>query len=163
MNALDFLSPSLAAPDARWASPLARALAEAPAGFEDVSLSGKLEVRGALNELDAFGAELVRISPDRAVLFCEPEQTAALAERLVGALRIYDVSAAYAGVRVRGAQLLRRVTDLDLDELPAVGALAHVQALVVADGDETFRVYVPQEYGHYVAEVLIDAARGLTG
>jgi sarcosine oxidase gamma subunit len=38
---------------------------------------------------------------------------------------------------------------------------AHVQALVVEDGDETFRIYVPQEYGHYVAEVLIDAARGL--
>jgi sarcosine oxidase gamma subunit len=62
---------------------------------------------------------------------------------------------------VPGEALLRRVTDLDLDDLPAVGALAHVQALVLREDEETFRVLFPQEYGHHVAEVLIDALEGL--
>jgi sarcosine oxidase gamma subunit len=161
VTALDFLSPGLAESDARWTSPLARALAHAPAGFEDVSRSGKLEVRGSADSVAADGAEVIRITPERALVLCAPGDVPELTGRLATAGRVYDVSAAYAGLRVRGEQLLRRVTDLDLDALPAVGALAHVQALVVEDGDETFRIYVPQEYGHYVAEVLIDAARGL--
>ena len=45
---------------------------------------------------------------------------------------------------------------------PAVGALAHVQALVLRDDEATFRVFVPQEYGHYVAEVVADAAAGVS-
>jgi sarcosine oxidase gamma subunit len=74
---------------------------------------------------------------------------------------VVDQSAGLAGLRVRGEGLLRRLTDLDLDELPAVGALAHVQAFVLRDDEETFRLFFPQEYGHYVAEVVVDAAAGL--
>ncbi len=57
--------------------------------------------------------------------------------------------------------MLRRATDLDLDRLPAVGSVAHVQTLVLRDDEETFRLFFPQEYGHYLAEVLVDAARGV--
>jgi hypothetical protein len=42
-----------------------------------------------------------------------------------------------------------------------MGALANVQALVICDEDDTFRVYVPQEYGHHVAEVIVDALEGV--
>jgi hypothetical protein len=56
---------------------------------------------------------------------------------------------------------MRRLTDLDLGALPAVGALAHVQAYVLRDEGETFRFFFPQEYGHYLAEVVIDTAEGL--
>ena len=161
MSALDFLSPGLAAPDARWTSPLARALAHPPSGFEDVSRSGKVEVRGDADSVAVDGAEVIRITPERALVVCPREQVQEILERFAATASVYDMTAAYAGLRVRGEQLLRRVTDLDLEALPAVGALAHVQALVVRDDDETFRVYVAQEYGHYVAEVLVDAARGL--
>jgi sarcosine oxidase gamma subunit len=56
---------------------------------------------------------------------------------------------------------MRRLTDLDLDSLPAVGAVAHVKAYVLRDDAETFRLFFPQEYGHYLAEVVVDAAEGL--
>jgi hypothetical protein len=62
---------------------------------------------------------------------------------------------------VQGESLLRRLTDLDLDALPAAGTVAHVHALVLRDEGETFRLYFPQEYGHSVAEAVIDAAEGL--
>jgi hypothetical protein len=70
------------------------------------------------------------------------------------------MTAALAGVRVEGETLMGRLTDLDLDELPAVGPVAHVQAYVLRDGD-VFRLFFPQEYGHYVGEVVVDAAEGL--
>jgi sarcosine oxidase gamma subunit len=44
-----------------------------------------------------------------------------------------------------------------------VGAVAHVQAYVLRDDAETFRLFFPQEYGHYLAEVVVDAAEGLRG
>ena len=76
-------------------------------------------------------------------------------------LHVVDQTAGYAGLRVQGQTLVRRLTDLDLDRLPAAGALAQVQAIVLRDDEETFRVFVPQEYGHYVAEVVVDAAQGV--
>ena len=58
--------------------------------------------------------------------------------------------------------MLRRLTDLDLERLPAAGLVAHVRGILIRPDNETFRLYVPQEYADYVAEVLIDAAEGLT-
>jgi sarcosine oxidase gamma subunit len=57
--------------------------------------------------------------------------------------------------------LLRRVTDLDLERLPAVGALAHVRALVQRPEPGRFRIWFAQEYADYLAEVILDAAEGL--
>ena len=42
-----------------------------------------------------------------------------------------------------------------------MGSIAHVQALVVRDEGETFRIYFAQEYGHSVAEAVLDAAEGI--
>jgi heterotetrameric sarcosine oxidase gamma subunit len=160
VNALDFLSPDLAAPEAVWRSPLERALAGAPEGIEDVSRTGLLAVFGEVGSL-AVDAEVVRLTPERALVVCAHEETAGLRSRLAADFLVVDMSAGYAGLRVRGEALLRRLTDLDLEALPAVGALAHVQALVLRDDVETFRIFVAQEYGHYVAEVVVDAAAGL--
>ena len=71
-----------------------------------------------------------------------------------------DVTGALAGVAVEGAQLMRRLTDLDLASLPAAGKLAGVQAFVTA-GDGEFRIFFPQEYGHSVVEAVRDAIAGL--
>jgi sarcosine oxidase gamma subunit len=161
---LDFLSPDLASADAVWRSPLERALAHAPAGVEDLSRTGLLDVRGELDGLDAGGAEVVRLTPERAFVLCPFEEVGRLRTRLAGARRqVFDLSAGWAGLQVSGETLLRRLTDLDLEALPAMGLLSHVHALVIRDDGETFRVYFPQEYGHSVAEAVVDAAQGLAG
>jgi hypothetical protein len=159
---LAFLSPGQADPVAVWRSPLERALHEAPAGISDVSRTGKIEVRGDLEELQAGNFELVWITPRRALLLCDYDEAAALREKLGERFLAIDVTGALAGLEVRGAALMRRLTDLDLDALPSAGPVAHVQAIVLRDEGERFRFFFPQEYGHYLAEVVTDLVRGLT-
>jgi hypothetical protein len=166
VSVLDFLSPDLATPDVSagrgaWRSPLERALSRAPADVTDVSLTGKLEVRGAIDHLEPEGFELIRLTPDRALVLCDFTRTAQIREQLSASFFVIDVSAVLAGLQVRGEALLRRLTDLDLGELPAVGAVAHVQGYVIRDENESFRIFFPQEYGDYIAEVVIDAVEGL--
>ena len=139
------------------ASPLRRALEHAD-WIRDLSLVPKLEARGDIATLDAGDAEVVPITRRRALAFGD----AAVRERLrEQGYFVTDVTGALAGLELRGKPLMRRLTDLDLDELPAVGAVARVPALVLREG-ESFRLFVPQEYGHYLVEVVIDAAEGLT-
>jgi sarcosine oxidase gamma subunit len=160
---LAFLSPDQASGEAALRSPLERALAHAPEGLEDISLTtGKLEVRGDVDGLEADGFEVVRLTPGRALVLCDYERTARIRKKLRKQFLTLDMTGGWAGLRLRGEALMRRVTDLDLADLPAAGALAHVQAIVLRDDEETFRVFVPQEYGHYVAEVIADALEGVT-
>jgi heterotetrameric sarcosine oxidase gamma subunit len=79
---------------------------------------------------------------------------------------VMDLSAAWAALEVEGAgaeRVLRRVTDLDLDDLPLVGQLAHVRVLLARPDEDRFLIVVPQEYGHYLWEVVVDAAESLGG
>ncbi len=164
MSHLDFLSPDLAAADAEWRSPLERALAHAPDGFEDLSRTAVLEVRGDVDGLGVGSAEVVRLTPARALVLCDFEEAAGARGALQGDGRlVVDVSAAWAGLGIPGDEtLFRRLTDLDPERLPAVGSVAHVRTILIRPDNETFRLFFPQEYGHYVAEVVIDAARGLS-
>ena len=159
MSHLDFLSPDLATADAVWRSPLERALAHAPEGVEDLTRTAVFEVRG---DVDGLEGEVVRLTPERAYVLCAFEEAGRVRTRLTGAGRIIvDVSAGWAGLRLRGETLMHRLTDLDLNGLPALGTLAHVRALVIRDEGDSFRLYFAQEYGHSVAEAVIDAAEGL--
>jgi sarcosine oxidase gamma subunit len=158
---LDFLSPDRADAEARWCSPLERGLEHAPPEIADLSLTGKLDVRGDLDSFDAKGVELVRLTPERGLVLCDFTKTANVRGTLADRFLVVDLSGALAGLQLRGEALMRRLTDLDLDSLPAVGAVAHVQAYVLRDDAETFRLFFPQEYGHYLAEVVVDAAEGL--
>jgi hypothetical protein len=162
LDRLAFLSPGRADTTAVWRSPLERALAEAPAGVRDISRTGKIEVRGDIGELELDGTEAIWISPRRALVLCDYDEVAAVRERLAERFLAVDVTGALAGLEVQGATLMRRLTDLDLDELPAPGPIAHVQAIVLRDEGETFRFFFPQEYGHYVGEVVTDLVWGLT-
>jgi len=162
VSELAFLSPDRATEEASAHSPLERALAHAPDEIEDLSLTtGVLEVRGEPGAVK--GGEVIQLTPTRALVLCPYERTAEIRQKLRKELFTIDMTAGRAGLRVRSEAVMRRVTDLDLDDLPAVGALAHVQALVLRDDEDTFRVYVPQEYGHHVAEVIADALAGLGG
>ena len=162
MSVLDFLSPSRCAP-AALASPLARALAgrDAPS-LRDLSLDGKVEIRGDLDVVEhTDGDEFVRLSPRRGLLLTTRDPSE-VAERLrAGGVRAYDVTGALAGLALEGERLLRRLTDLDLDALPAAGGFARIGAILVRDEGERFRVYFPQELGHYVAEVVLGTLAGL--
>lgn len=162
MTTLAFLSPSRCEPGT-LDSPLRRALDGAdPAVVRDLWLDGKVEVRGELDLVAPLsGEELVRLSPRRGLLLTA-DDPAEVVERLrAGGVLAYDVTGALAGVGIEGEQPMRRLTDLDLDRLPAAGPFAHVTAVVLRDGGERFRVYVPQELGHYVAEAVLDALAGL--
>jgi len=157
VSELAFLSPELA--DAGYRSPLDRALGSGGHGLRDLSTLGKLEVRGDVGSIDA--GEVVRITPSRALVLCDGGETVALAARLRSRHAfVVDVSAALAGLALRGEQLLRRLTDLDLDALPAVGAVAGVQCTLLRE-DEEFRVFFAQEYADHVAAVVLDTAAGL--
>ncbi len=161
MSVLDFISPDLADAGAQWRSPLERALRHAPPDVTDISLTGKLDVRGDLASLKTRALDIVRISPERALVFCDFTKTREVREKLAERFFVVDVSGALAGLQVRGETVMRRLTDLDLNALPAVGNVAHVQTYVIRDGEDTFRLFFPQEYGHYLAEVVIDALEGL--
>jgi hypothetical protein len=178
VSALDFLSPSRCAPGTT-ASPLRRALdtvsdtaSRNDAGssgtgvrhrlLEDLSLDGKLELRGDIDLVQPQeGEELVRLSPRRGFLLTTHDPAEALERIRAHGVLAYDATAAWAGFALEGEQLMRRMTDLDLDRLPAAGPFARVAGIVLRDEGERFRVYVPQELGHDVAVAVLDAAAGL--
>jgi len=125
----------------------------------DVSHLRKLELRGALERIEPDpGEELLRYAPTRALLVTEGP----LPRLSVPGVRAYDMSAALAALEFDGEDALRRLTDLEPGRLPAAGAIARgTWALIDARGGGRFRVFVPQELGHYVVEVVLDTLRGL--
>ena len=147
MSRLSFLSPDECAPEV----------------VLDRSALGKLEVRGDVGSLEPLaGEELLPLGPGRVLLVAD-QPTAAARERLAaGGYRVYDMTAALATLEFEGEDLLRRLTEIDPDQLPAVGSIARgTPALIERRGEERFRLHVPRELGHYVAEVVADMARGL--
>jgi hypothetical protein len=178
---LAFLSPSSSAGDL-LASPLRRALdtvsdtVSSPEtdgkgdsahqlgirGLRDLSLDGKVELRGDLDLVEPEpGEELIRLSPRRAYLLVDGDPRDVVARLRGDGVRAYDMTGALAGLAFEGERVARRLTDLDLDGLPAAGMFAKIGALLVRDEGERFRAYFPQELGHYVAECVLDAIAGL--
>jgi hypothetical protein len=161
---LDFLSPSRCQPGTTT-SPLRRALDGADLDVvTDLWLDGKVEIRGDLDLIDPLpGEELVRLMPRRGYLFTSDDPADVVARLREVGLLAYDATGALAGMAIEGEQLMRRLTDLDLDRLPAAGPLlSRVAAIVIRDEGERFRVYVPQELAHDVGMAVLDMARGLT-
>jgi sarcosine oxidase gamma subunit len=155
---LDFLSPALAEPAPR--SPLGRALEGS--GVRDLSLvHGVLDVRGDLAGHPMEGVEIVKLSPDRSLVLVPyadaPSLRSWLEARGVSAV---DVSGGYAGLEVGGETVLRRLTELPLDRLPAVGMVGHISCVVLRDG-ERFRLFFRQEYADYMGELVRDTLEGV--
>lgn len=155
MTALAFLSPDEAAADVPRSSPLRHV----PAGaFTDVSALGKLEVRGDVSRLE----NAIRLAPDRALLVIEGDVRPTRDRLAAQGYRVYDQTAALAALEVEGEDLMRRLTELDLDALPAIGSIARgTTALIERRGEGRYRLFVPQELGQFVAEVVDDMAKGL--
>jgi hypothetical protein len=144
-------------------SPLRRALEGIdPSAVRDLSLEGVVEIRGDLDLVAASaGEELVRLSPRRGYLFTD-DDPADVAERLrADGVLAYDATGALAGIAIESDQVMRRLTDLDLDTVPTAGPFAHVTAIFRRGADGSHLVYVQQELGHYVAGAVLDALAGL--
>ena len=159
---LAFLSPARCA-DGTATSPLRRALEVAdPKQVRDLSLEGIVDVRGDVDSVTPeAGEELLRLSPRRGFLFTGADPVAVVQRLRAGGALAYDATGAYAGVAVASEQVMRRLSDLDLDSIPTAGPFAHVTALFRRGADGWFHVYVHQELGHYVAEAVLDAIAGL--
>ena len=88
---------------------------------------------------------------------------------VTGEVKANDVAAlgpaaGVAGIEVEApfaGRLLARLTDLDLEALPSIGAVAHVRALVAQHRRDCYRIWLPQEYSDYLAHVVLDAWEGL--
>jgi hypothetical protein len=146
MSRLAFLSPDECAPEVAL----------------DRSEPGKLEVRGELDTLEPqAGERLLPLAPGRALLITDRPATAR--ERLAAdGYRVYDMTAALVTLEFDGEDLFRRLTELDPEELPAIGSIARgTPALIERSGGERFRLYVPCELGEYVAAVVADLKQGL--
>ncbi len=162
MSALDFLSAERCSSGVRLVSPLARVL-KGDGAVRDNSNIGKVELRGELAVFEPGpDEELARITPRRGLLLTRGSPALACTRARAAGLRAYDVTGALAALELDGEQLLARLTDLDPTSLPAAGAVARgVPAVVQRLAGEKFRLLVPQELGHYVAGVALDAAEGL--
>ncbi|MFL5929442.1 MAG: hypothetical protein ACJ77E_21115 [Gaiellaceae bacterium] len=121
----------------------------------------RLEVRGPVESVQlAEGERLLPLGPGRSLLV---GARAGASDRLAadGCLA-YDMTAALTTLEIDGDDLLRRLTDLVPEQLPAVGSIARgTPALVEPLDNERFRLYVPRELAEYVAEVVADLERGL--
>ena len=132
-------------------------------GIRDISHLGKLEVRGDLAGIEG----VIPITPSRGLLVCDTGETKAVQEKLSTGYDVLDLTGALAGLEISGPgaeTLMRRITAHDLDDLPAAAPASHVGPCVITrEGEESFRIFFPQEYGHYLWEVAVDAAEPLGG
>ena len=147
----------------RWASPLERALAHAPAGIEDLSRTGVLEVRGELDGLDA-GERRGRAADAGARARALPLRGGRPAARRGSPARAAWSSTSRpagrgCGVRGRDAACAASPTSTSTRSRPS-GSSPTCAALVVRRRRRRFRLYFPQEYADSVAEVVLDAAKG---
>ena len=159
---LGFLSPSRCEAGT-ITSPLRRALEGVDASaVRDLSLHGVVEIRGDLDRVaSAPNGGLVRLSPRRGYVFTDDDPADVAVELRARGVLAYDATGALAGIAIASDQVMRRLTDLDLERLPTAGPFAHVSAIVRRDAGGWFEVYVQQEHGHYVAEAVVDALAGL--
>ncbi len=191
MTSLDFISLERTARGGRFApvakSPMQRRLADAGAEFEERDgrlvatwVPGQADLRIRIRDVThayrvveaegvaelEFGEGVHGVRPPTGT-----GRVLAAYERGAGAEGslpddAIDLSAAWAALEIEGAgveRVMRRLTELDLDALPLVGALSHIRALIARPADDRFLIVFPQEYGHYLWEVVVDAAEPLGG
>lgn len=192
MTALDFLSPDRARPDLGF-SPVAKSSMErrqrdAGAAFEerdgwlvavslpheerhlkhagivDLSHLAKVEVTGSVPSPVVGETLRHTITKDKAIVLCPTGQGAAVRARLAEAGgAVLDLTGALSALAVIGpeaAAVMRRLTHVH--SFPASGDVSHVTAHVLLYPGGYLLVF-PQEYGHYLWEVAVDAAEQFGG
>ena len=191
MSTLKFLSADAAETGGRWCplarSPMQHLQRERDARFEtrhgwELAVSfpeestalanvaivelphlGKLDVRGAGERPDGH-AYWYQLTPERALCVTSADDTARIRSALENSVRaVTDVSAGLGSVAIlgpRGIDMLRRLTELET--FPASGLVSHLHGHVLPLKGGVLLLF-PQEYGHYLYEVLLDAAAPFDG
>jgi glycine cleavage system aminomethyltransferase T len=133
-------------------------------GVADMSHLGKTEVRGHGAPENGNGTVWYQITPTRALLLCPFADAFLLRSALSRRFSwVLDQTAALSVLALVGPDstgVLRRLTHLH--HLPASGDVAHIGAHVLEQEDGYWIVF-PQEYGHYLWEVAVDAAEPFGG
>ncbi len=136
----------------------------AHAGIADLSHLAKIEVTGRVPGPVVGETMRHRITEDKALVLCPFAQGAAVRARLGEAgADVLDLTGALSALAVVGpeaAAVMRRLTQLHA--FPASGDVSHVISHVLVV-DAGFLIVFPQEYGHYLWEVAVDAAEQFGG
>jgi heterotetrameric sarcosine oxidase gamma subunit len=168
------------------------------AGFADRSHLGKLELQASAADLAQIvsactGGEALELgrgvrardawwcatSRERALVFCEPSETAELREQAeqaaasaAGLASVIDLTSTMAGITIAGPlapEVFARFTALDLrpQSTPVhgfrPGSVARTPAAVLREDDERWLMVFGAALGSYVWTVVADAAAGLGG
>jgi heterotetrameric sarcosine oxidase gamma subunit len=148
-----------------------RERARSTVGFADLSHLGKLEVQGkpaADLELGP-GTWACPLTPQRALVLCEPADLPELRERLGD---VVDVTTGFAVLAIEGPlarELFARFTALDLrDAVTPVnafrpGSVARTPGAVLHQADERWLMLFGAALGQYMWTVVADAAESLGG
>jgi glycine cleavage system aminomethyltransferase T len=133
-------------------------------GIADLSHLGKLEVFGAGDREECPEVVWYPYRPGRALVLCPYRDCFLLRSTLARRSDwVLDQTAAFGVLALVGPEapvVLRRMTHLH--ELPASGDVAHVGSHVL-EREGGYWIIFPQEYGHYLWEVAVDAAAPLGG
>jgi heterotetrameric sarcosine oxidase gamma subunit len=151
---------------------------EATVGFADRSHLGKIELQGphdlplgqATRRDDAWWCPL---TPDKALVLCEPADTAALLERLEAtSATVVDLTSALAALTIAGplaVEVFARFTAIDLrpqvtkpgDWRP--GSVARTPGGILCEAEDRYLMLFGSALGQYVWTVVEDVARHLGG
>jgi glycine cleavage system aminomethyltransferase T len=129
-------------------------------GIVDLSHLGKLEVRGTGPSEEGKDVHVwYRIRPELSLVLCAFRDTFLLRSTLARRFElVLDETGALNILALVGPEaksVLRRLTHLH--EFPSSGPLGHV-GVHVLERDGGYWIVFPQEYGHYLWEIAMDAA-----
>jgi len=151
---------------------------ESSAGFADRSQLGKIEVQGphglplgqATRRDDGRWCPL---TPDKALVICEPADTAALLERLEAtSATVVDLTSALAALTIAGplaVEVFARFTAIDLRDAATPveafrpGSVGRTPGAILREAEDSWLMLFGAALGSYMWTVVADAAEHLGG
>jgi heterotetrameric sarcosine oxidase gamma subunit len=139
-------------------------------GWADLSHLGKLEVHGPAVELEPGRAARIDdawwcpLTPDRALVICEPPATPAIRERLED---VVEVTTAYAALAIAGPKardVFARFTAADLRPhvTPVHGfrpvSVARTPGMILREAEDRYLMLFGAAFGQYMWTTVADAA-----